>query len=127
MVGGGPAHALVEKDLRFEIAGLHGPRRLRVSRLPPGWALKAILQPLNYRNLDDVPEFNGANTTTEFMTRHIFDKLAEVYGARGAYVTRPDEIADAVKDALAASGPTVIEIPVAEHFPAAAPTPGAKA
>src|SRR6478609_1747335 len=41
-------------------------------------ALKAILQPLNYRNLDDVPEFNGANTTTEFMTRHIFDKLAEV-------------------------------------------------
>jgi len=52
-----------------------------------------------------------------------FDKLAEVYGARGAYVTRPDEIADAVKDALAASGPTVIEIPVAEHFPAAAPTP----
>ena len=41
-------------------------------------ALKAILQPLNYRNLDDVPEFNGANTTTEFMTRHIFVKLAEV-------------------------------------------------
>lgn len=40
-------------------------------------ALKAILQPLNYRNLDDVPEFKGANTTTEFMTKHIFDKLAE--------------------------------------------------
>ncbi len=56
-----------------------------------------------------------------------FDKLAEVYGARGAYVQRPDEIADAVKDALAASRPTVIEIPVAEHFPAAAPTPGATA
>src|SRR5436853_3846002 len=28
-------------------------------------ALKAILQPLSYRNLDDVPEFKGANTTTE--------------------------------------------------------------
>lgn len=40
-------------------------------------ALKAILAPLNYRNLDDVPEFKGANTTTEFMTRHIFDRLAQ--------------------------------------------------
>jgi 6-pyruvoyl-tetrahydropterin synthase len=40
-------------------------------------ALKAILQPLNYKNLDDVPDFKGVNTTTEFLTRHIFDKLAE--------------------------------------------------
>jgi thiamine pyrophosphate-dependent acetolactate synthase large subunit-like protein len=53
-----------------------------------------------------------------------FDRLAEVYGARGAYVQHPDEIGDAVKQALAANGPTVIEIPVAEYFPAAAPTPG---
>ena len=52
-----------------------------------------------------------------------FDKLAEVYGARGFYVQRPDEIADAVRTALAVNGPSVIEIPVAEHFPAPAPTP----
>ena len=39
-------------------------------------ALKAILTPLNYRNLDDVPEFKGANSTTEFMTKYIFDRLA---------------------------------------------------
>lgn len=38
--------------------------------------LKSILSPLNYRNLDDVPEFRGANTTTEFLTKHIFDGLA---------------------------------------------------
>jgi 6-pyruvoyl-tetrahydropterin synthase len=38
--------------------------------------LKAVLQPLNYRNLDDVPEFKGVNTTTEFLTRHVFDQLA---------------------------------------------------
>jgi len=31
------------------------------------------------------------------------------------------EIADAVKDALASNGPSVIEVPVAEHFPAPAP------
>jgi 6-pyruvoyl-tetrahydropterin synthase len=40
-------------------------------------ALKAILGPLNYRNLDDVPEFKGVNTTTEFLTKHIFDRLAQ--------------------------------------------------
>jgi hypothetical protein len=32
---------------------------------------------LNYRNLDDVPEFRGSNTTTEFLTKHIFDRLAK--------------------------------------------------
>ncbi len=41
-----------------------------------------------------------------------------------SYVERPEEIADAVKDALASNGPSVIEVPVAEYFPAPAPTPG---
>jgi len=54
-----------------------------------------------------------------------FDKVAEVYGARGFYVTRPDEIADAVTTALASKKPCIIEIAVAEYFPQAAPTPGA--
>ena len=54
-----------------------------------------------------------------------FDKLAEVFGARGMYVERPDQIADAVKDALGTPGPVVIEIPVAEYFPPAAPVPSA--
>jgi len=40
-------------------------------------ALKAVLGPLNYRNLDEVPEFAGQNTTTEFLTRHIHDRLAD--------------------------------------------------
>ncbi len=39
--------------------------------------LKATLAPLNYRNLDDVPELKGRNTTTEFLCRHVFDRLAE--------------------------------------------------
>jgi thiamine pyrophosphate-dependent acetolactate synthase large subunit-like protein len=46
-----------------------------------------------------------------------------VYGARGFYVSRPDEIADAVVEALAVDGPSVIEIPVAEYFPLPAPAP----
>jgi 6-pyruvoyl-tetrahydropterin synthase len=39
-------------------------------------ALKAALAPLNYRNLDELPELKGANTTTEFLTRLVFDRLA---------------------------------------------------
>jgi 6-pyruvoyl-tetrahydropterin synthase len=39
-------------------------------------ALKAVLTALNYRNLDDVAQFKGSNTTTEFLTRHIYDALA---------------------------------------------------
>src|SRR5215218_7720433 len=39
-------------------------------------ALKATLQPLNYRNLDDLPQFAGRNTTTEFLCRHVFDEIA---------------------------------------------------
>ena len=40
-------------------------------------ALKATLAPLNYRNLDELPEFKGFNTTTEFLTKYIFDQLAK--------------------------------------------------
>jgi acetolactate synthase-1/2/3 large subunit/sulfoacetaldehyde acetyltransferase len=53
-----------------------------------------------------------------------FDKVAEVYGARGFYVDRPHDIGDAVQEALALDEPSVIEIPVAEYFPLPAPTPG---
>ena len=40
-------------------------------------ALKGVLGPLNYHNLDEVLEFKGINTTTEFLTKHIFDRLAK--------------------------------------------------
>src|SRR5918997_4405545 len=40
-------------------------------------ALKAALEALNYRNLDELPQFAGKNTTTEFLSRHIFDAMAE--------------------------------------------------
>jgi len=40
-------------------------------------ALKAALKPLNYANLDALPEFEGVVTTTEFLCKHIFDQIAE--------------------------------------------------
>jgi 6-pyruvoyl-tetrahydropterin synthase len=39
--------------------------------------LKEVLAPLNYRNLDELAEMNGNNTTTEFLTKYIFDRLAD--------------------------------------------------
>lgn len=42
-----------------------------------GETLKALLAELNYRNLDDEPAFAGRNTTTEFLARAIFDRMAE--------------------------------------------------
>jgi 6-pyruvoyl-tetrahydropterin synthase len=38
--------------------------------------LSAVLKPLNYANLDEVPAFKGQHTTTEFLSRHIFDEMA---------------------------------------------------
>jgi len=37
--------------------------------------LRDVLGKLNYRNLDDLPEFRGRNTTTEFLAGEIFRRL----------------------------------------------------
>ena len=39
--------------------------------------LSQILKPLGYQNLDALPQFKGVLTTTEFLCRYIFDRLAE--------------------------------------------------
>lgn len=38
--------------------------------------LRRVLGELNFRNLDDEPAFSGRNTTSEFMARVVFDRLA---------------------------------------------------
>ena len=57
--------------------------------------LKATLKPLNYRNLDEVPEFKGLNTTTEFLTKHIYDQLAKA--ARAGELGRPGRELKAIR------------------------------
>lgn len=37
--------------------------------------LKEVLHPLNYKNLDEIPEFAGKNTTTEFLAREIYQRV----------------------------------------------------
>jgi 6-pyruvoyl-tetrahydropterin synthase len=39
--------------------------------------LHEVLADLNYRNLDDVAEFAGINTSTEFLAKVIADRLAD--------------------------------------------------
>ena len=48
--------------------------------------VRAILGDLNFRNLDDAPEFTGRNTTTEFLARVVFDRIVGAIheGALGA-------------------------------------------
>ena len=38
--------------------------------------LHAVLSDLTYRNLDDVPEFSGVNTSTEMLAKVVADRLA---------------------------------------------------
>ena len=38
-------------------------------------ALKAIVGRIAYKNLDELPEFAGVNTTTEFLARWVFDQM----------------------------------------------------
>jgi len=38
--------------------------------------LRDVLAAINFRNLDDEPDFQGHNTTTEFMAKVVFDRVA---------------------------------------------------
>ena len=38
--------------------------------------LREALEPLRYRNLDELEEFAGVNTTTEYLCRHIHGEVA---------------------------------------------------
>ena len=89
-------HVMVAHSFRGEVFGpaqrLHGATYAveaefrRASLDPDGLvcdigralaALRAVLAELDYRNLDELPEFAGVNTSTEFLAKVIADRLAE--------------------------------------------------
>lgn len=39
--------------------------------------LNKTLKPLNYQNLDELPQFRGILTTTEFLCKYVFDAIAD--------------------------------------------------
>jgi 6-pyruvoyltetrahydropterin/6-carboxytetrahydropterin synthase len=52
--------------------------------------LRSVLEHLHYRNLNDIRELAGTNTTAEVLARHIFRKLApglQAAGVEGLKVT----------------------------------------
>ena len=63
--------------------------------------LKEALVPLNYQNLDELPQFKGINTTTEFLTRHLFDHLAGA--ARAGKLGRDGRELNAIRVTVAES------------------------
>jgi 6-pyruvoyl-tetrahydropterin synthase len=63
--------------------------------------LKATLKPLNYANLDNLPQFNGVNTTTEFLTKYIFDELATA--AKANSLGRPFQELHAIRVTISES------------------------
>jgi 6-pyruvoyl-tetrahydropterin synthase len=89
-------HVMIAHSFRGELFGpaqrLHGATyvvdvELRRPELDPSGvvvdigrasdSLRAVLTRLNYRNLDELPDFSGKNTTTEFVARFIFERMAE--------------------------------------------------
>jgi len=70
-------------------------------------ALKAVLAPLHYQDLDTLPQFAGILTTTEFLARHVHGELRAAI-ARG-------ELGDGA-EALAAIRVTLHETHVAKAW-----------
>ena len=64
-------------------------------------AIKAVLAPLNYCNLDDVPTFKDANTTTEFLAHYIFQQTARM--ARSSSIGREGRELAAIRVTIAES------------------------
>jgi 6-pyruvoyl-tetrahydropterin synthase len=67
--------------------------------------LHAVLADLNYRNLDDEPDFAGRNTTTEVMAKVIADRIADRVhaGALGEGARRLATIVVTLKESHVAS------------------------
>ncbi len=58
--------------------------------------LGTILKRINYQNLDDLDIFEGVNTTTEYLAKHIFDCLKREARAGGSLGPGADAL-DAIK------------------------------
>jgi len=88
-------HIMIAHSLRGEVFGpaqrLHGatyvvdcefrrpeldPDGLVVDIGKASMVLRELLDALDYRNLDDEPALAGHNTTTEFLARVIFERMA---------------------------------------------------
>lgn len=63
--------------------------------------LGKVLAPINMQNLDELPQFRGRNTTTEFMARYVFDRMADA--VRGGELGEGAQALTALKVTLSES------------------------
>lgn len=64
-------------------------------------AVKAVLAPLNYQNLNELPKFEDDNTTTEFLARYVFEQIARM--ARSSSIGREGRELAAIRVTIAES------------------------
>lgn len=102
-------HIMIAHSLRGEVFGpaqnLHGAtytveiefRRAQLDAngivIDIGLALdllREVLQLLNYQNLDELPVFQGINTTTEVIARYIFDRMRDRLAASPGVTLGPE-------------------------------------
>ncbi len=95
----------VEGDSAFGFSGMEFETACRY-RLPITFVI------LNNNGIGGgVDEFDPANVPVSVYTpRARYDKIAEAFGGRGWFVTKPDELGPALKDALAAPVPTIVNV-----------------
>lgn len=52
--------------------------------------LHEVLRPLNYQNLDELPAFQGMNSTTEVMAHYIFNRMRDRLAASPGVTLGPE-------------------------------------
>ena len=95
----------VEGDSAFGFSGMEFETACRY-RLPISFVI------LNNNGIGGgVDEFDPANVPVSVYTpRARYDKIAEAFGGRGFFVTKPDELGPALAESLASSVPTIVNV-----------------
>ena len=76
-------------------------------------ALRGVLAGLNFRNLDDDPQFKGRNTTTEFLARVVFDRMVAAIerGDLGAGASKVESLRVTLSESPLAGGSFESRVP----------------
>ncbi|MFI5317544.1 MAG: oxalyl-CoA decarboxylase, partial [Myxococcota bacterium] len=95
----------VEGDSAFGFSGMEFETACRY-RLPITFII------LNNNGIGGgVDEFDPANVPVSVYTpRARYDKIAEAFGGRGFFVTKPEELGPALAEALASPAPTIVNV-----------------
>ena len=114
------ARADIHNDWTFEMAGISGPRRLRLLRAPRGWGLKQIV--IDGVDVTDAPlPFGSKSQSLSDVEVVLTDRITEIAGTvfddRGRPVANARVVAFAASDANGAF--SIRDLPPGPYFVAA--------